>query len=100
MSRGPGAKGAPRKRQKRNENEEQKRKKEEKKRKNETFQIPGRDPTRFIPISLSIDDIKYKNQTFVIITQSLKYKRNNEELGPHVFVFSLYDIYNFWGSYV
>ena len=36
---------------------------------------------------------KYQNQTLVIITQSLKYKRNNRKLGLYVYIlFSLHDL--------
>ena len=47
-------------------------------------------PTRMYEVS--VDDRKYQNQTLVIITQYLKYKRNKGELGPYVFFFSLHNI--------
>ena len=71
MSRGPGAKRAPKRETKRKmEKRKENKKMEEKKMENETFQIPGRGPT-----------------TLVIITQSLKYKPNNGVLRP-MFSFS------------
>ena len=94
MSRGRGAKGAPRERKSKKESEEKKRKKEERKGRKEKRERNFLNTwtgalTRYIPMSLSIDDRKYPSQTLVIITQSLKYETNNGELGPYVFFFQL-----------
>ena len=74
MSRGPGAKGAPKERHKqkrKKENEEKEiKEKEEKKRDNETFQIPGRGPHPIYP---------HESKQITIITQSLKYETNSGE---------------------
>ena len=60
MSRGPGAKGPPERETKKKKMKTRKekkgrkeKKKKEKKRESETFQIPGRGPTRYISMSLS-----------------------------------------------
>ena len=102
MSMGLGAKGAPERETKKRErkgektkNRKEKRKgRKEKKRKEKRERNFSNTRTGAHPIypHESIDDRKYQTQTLVIITQSLKYKRNNGELGPHVFFFSLQDI--------
>ena len=97
MSRGPRAKGAPRERQKNQKKKKRRRRiekkkketgKERKKSKERTklFKYPDAPPPDISPW-VKVDDRKYQNQILIIITQSLKYRRNNGGLGLHVPVF-------------
>ena len=89
MSRGPGPKGAPReKRKKKWRKEKKNRKKEQRKGRKEkrerNFSNTWTRPPPDISHESNRWQKKYRSQTLVIITQSLKHEMNNGELGSYI----------------